>query len=338
MKKKNQLMKTLFQAGIVLGLLGGTTLPVLATVPVAAETAQIKIYELTAEEKSGIEEYIHAKLRVEMQEFYETVLKEMLATAPEIATKAWEEEIADIEKTLTPEQLIVLKDIQQTFINSISRHYHYLLETQVVVGGYGIQEAKDIVAKYEAEEDEEDLAPEVELAIWKYTRELMLEAQAKHRQSQAMYADLATKEEEKLTELFLKETTDLEAVKGQVTVYGQAFATASRPEFPFDFTWIDQRIEELTHQLTPKPGVAEGTGGSGTVPTDSDGQEGSGTDSNNQSGGTGETNPPENNTTGNQVKILPKTSSNHGLFGTVLGFLVASVGILLISKRKTARK
>lgn len=84
------MMKNLLQAGLVLSLLGGSSLPAFATLPVAAETVQVKTYELTAEEKAGIQEYTQAKLRVEMQEFYETVLKEMFDSAPEIATKAWE--------------------------------------------------------------------------------------------------------------------------------------------------------------------------------------------------------------------------------------------------------
>ncbi|MGT2964616.1 LPXTG cell wall anchor domain-containing protein [Streptococcus acidominimus] len=338
--KKNKMMKNLLQAGLVLSLLGGSSLPVFATLPVAAETVQVKTYELTAEEKAGIQEYTQAKLRVEMQEFYETVLKEMLDIAPELATKAWEEESADIEKTLTPEQWVVFEGIKQSLINSIAGHYHFLWTMRGAMGGYGIQEAKDTVAKYE-EDDEAATPPEVELAALKYMKELILAELAKNKAAIEGYQEYAVEEEKKFQALFLQDTIDIEALQTQIIQYGQALATASQPEFPFDFTGIEQRIEELTRQLTPQPKEGEsgglGTNGSGNLPPTPAGQGDPGTGSNDQPGGTGENNPPENNTTGNQVRILPKTSSTQGMMLPTLGLFLVGLVSLLLAKRKTEK-
>ncbi|MBF0786585.1 MULTISPECIES: LPXTG cell wall anchor domain-containing protein [unclassified Streptococcus] len=330
--KKNKMTKTLLQAGLALSLLGGSTLPVFATLPVAAETVQVKSYELTAEEKAGIEEYVHAKLRVDMQEFYETVLKGMWDTARETATKVWDEENAEIESGLTPEQIAVLKGIQQSLINSIATHYHYLWTMHVAVNGYGIQEAKDTIAKYE-EGEEEELAPEVELAVLKYMKELILDVLAKNKAVLADYEQYATEVENQFKELFLQETIDLEALNIKTIQYGQALATASQPEFPYDFTEMDQRIEELTRQLEPKEPATSGIENS--TPTPGTGRQGGlESEASGQPDGVGEIEPPKVVPTGESVKILPKTSSTQGLMMTLFGFFMASIGTLLIAKRK----
>lgn len=336
--KKNKMLKTLLQAGLALSLFVGATLPVVATLPVAAETVQVKTYELTAEEKAGIEEYIHARLRVDMQEFYEIALKAMWDTALGTAAEVWEEGDPDIESGLTPEQLAVFKDVNQTLINSIATHYHFLWETRTVAGRFGLQEAKDIVAKYEAEEDVE-LAPEVELAALKYTKELILETLAKNKEALADYGKYATEQGEAFKNYLQQETIDVDQLKAQATSYGQALATASQPEFPYDFTELDQRIEELKRQLEPKNQNQEGTGNVTPTPPPTPGNpDGSGSGETNQTDGTGETGPSKGSDTDKQVKILPKTSSNQGLLVSIWGLLVASLGMLILAKRKTARK
>ncbi|MBF0776537.1 MULTISPECIES: LPXTG cell wall anchor domain-containing protein [Streptococcus] len=48
----------------------------------------------------------------------------------------------------------------------------------------------------------------------------------------------------------------------------------------------------------------------------------------------GEVESPRVATTSQQVKVLPKTSSNQGLWSTVLGLVVAVLGLLLPFKKK----
>ena len=247
-KRMNRLVKCL----LVLGIVGGTVFQPVPPSPVAAETVQVASYTLTEEEATALQEYLEAKMSIAIHEFYVAYWEEMNANASSgFVNKALEEVQADIGEGLTSEQAALFAEFQSTLDSSINQHFHFMLEIEKVMGGYGIPAAEAIVAKYESEETDEELAPEVELAVMQYMKGGILERIQNLSVAIEDYKKQFDDKAKILFKLWNQEPVDKSALLAATTQYGQALVVASRPEFLYDFTEIDKRIDELANQLKP---------------------------------------------------------------------------------------
>lgn len=341
MKKKN-LVLNLMKSVMVLGITGGMVFQTMTAPHVVAETVQVASYTLTEEEKTVVKEYLEAKMSIAMHEFYVAYWEEMNTNASSgFVNKALEEAQADIGEGLTSEQAALFAEVQSTLAGSINQHFHYMLETEKVMGGYGIPAAEAIVAEYDnTEENTEELAPEVELALAKYSKEVILEMLNKLNGAIEGYINYSKEAEADLLEVLSQDSIDKDALFVATTQYGQALVTASRPVFPYDFTELDARIAELTKQLQPttsnnETGNVVDTSVISGKPEEQSGQDNIGNeqDQEEEESDSGDQNKVLPTNTAGKAKVLPKTASTTGALVSLLGFLVGAIGIRTIKTK-----
>ncbi|MDG3131770.1 LPXTG cell wall anchor domain-containing protein [Streptococcus suis] len=333
--KKKTLSRSILKSMLLLSLIGGMGVQ-LVTVPIAtAETIQTASYNLTDEEKAAVREYTEAKLALAMQDFYLAFFEGMMnETTADSWNTVWEEEVADLNTTLTNEQVAVLDEIKATLIGSIGQHYHYLFETLTVAGKSGREEAANIVAKYEATEDEE-LRPEVELAMLTYAKEIIIEILDKNAKSIDNYVVSAEEKGQNLRQLLENENLDLEAIKTATVQYGQELSIASQPKFPYDFSEIDTRIIDLKMQLQTSDTSASITENPPYNEDDKDEQQNTQID---DKGSIYHNIMAENiSSSDKQQKILPKTSDKTGTFLMIMGLIVGLFNLLFIYRNRSVK-
>lgn len=344
--KKKKLVRSLLASVTVLALAGAAFAPAASRWPVvAAETVQPRTYQLTDEEKAALSEYTHAKLTLEMQAFslafFQEMMKEM---GTDEAKKIWNEELTEVKASLDEDGLALLDKIQSTLLSSIRQHYHYLNETLTVLGKSSREEAAAIVAKFEeeaAKEADEKSAPEVELAVLLYSKELIIERLEQNSKAIDNYIADAEKNGKKLADMLASDSLDLETLEGAVISYGQDLAVASQPKYQYDFAELDMQIEALKAELaaaesgtgtstdssseTPASSTETASSSENAVPTppsSSSNSETAGTSSSSTENQTGASHEEEDETSlglaedtdrlsgaGQQIKVTPRTKS-----------------------------